>query len=95
MENWRPFVFYNNKKVERTKLSQNARQKCVRFTQKKPLSKTGAELKKSLNHLVRITEEVLSVKEDAFSWLKWSGREKDFKQRLLKNQRNEKWEVKK
>ena len=25
-----PFVFYNNRKVEGTKLSQNARQKCAR-----------------------------------------------------------------
>ena len=26
MKNWRPFVFYNNRRVEGTKLSQNARQ---------------------------------------------------------------------
>ena len=30
MKKWRQFVFYNNRKVEGTKLSQNARQKCAR-----------------------------------------------------------------
>ena len=29
MKNGRPFVFYNNRKVEGTKLSENAKQKCA------------------------------------------------------------------
>ena len=62
MKNWRPFVFYNNRKVEETKLSQT-------------LDKNARETSKFIQSdatkfIILLALLLANTKTDAFYWLK-------------------------